>query len=154
MNDKKVLIIGVIALLFALSGGYYIMIASKTAPMPTPTPTQQEEVIPTLSQKDIGLTFVTRSDNKAVKFSLSNIKDIQSVDYEVTYTAKGNVPRGIIGTIEVTPQDEILESKYIDLGSCSSGKCRYDEGVSLVKLVLKITKTDGKVFQSESKLDI
>lgn len=155
MKDKKQIIaVLVLAVLLAISGGYYFLFANKSA-KPAPVPQQaEEEVIPTIVPDDLGLKFSARSDGKAVRFSIENIKDIQSVDYELSYLAKGDLPRGVIGHLDIKSTDTIIKSDYIELGSCSSGKCKYDEGVSLVKLILKITKTDGKTYQAEKELEL
>lgn len=154
-NNKILLLIVILILILLVGGGYYILIGSKNSStnqtaQAIPTP----EVIPTLNPEDLGLKLTARSDGKAVKFEITNIKDIESVEYELTYLAKGDIPRGTIGTVEIKPTDTKIETKYLDLGSCSSGKCKYDEGVTSVKLVLKITKKDGNVYSAEKSLDL
>ncbi len=153
MLQNKTLLIGGILVLFVLAGGgYYVFSANKPAQSTDVVQKVQEDVVPTIKPDDLGLTFTARSDNKAVKFIITNIKGITSVDYEISYTAKGDIPRGVIGRVETKSIDTQIETKYIDLGTCSSGKCKYDEGVTSVKLVLKITKTDGKNYSSEQTL--
>ena len=115
----------------------------------------QQEVIPTISPDELGLILTARSDKRAVTFEVTNIKGITVVDYEVSYLAKGSIPRGAIGHIEVKAGiTKIVPEKWIDLGTCSSGKCKYDEGVTSVKLILKIIKEDGKTYQAEKSLDL
>lgn len=155
LNKYKIIILLVLLVLILGGGSYYILIGSKSSSTNQTTqaiPTS--EVIPTLNPEDLGLKLTARSDGKAVKFEITNIKDIESVEYELTYLAKGNIPRGTIGTVEIKPTDTKIETKYLDLGSCSSGKCKYDEGVTSVKLVLKITKKDGNVYSAEKSLDL
>lgn len=155
LNKYKIIILIILGMLILFGGGYYILIGSKSSSMNQTTQTvPTPEVIPTINPDDLGLKLTARSDGKAVKFEISNIKDIESIEYELTYLAKGNIPRGTIGSIEVQPSDTKIETKYLDLGSCSSGKCKYDEGVTSVKLVLKITKKDGSVYSAEKSLDL
>lgn len=155
MKDKRqIIVVAVLVGLLLIGGGYYLLFANKSA---KPAPVQQqveEEVVPTIAIDDLGLEFTARSDGKAVRFSIDNIKDIQSVDYELSYMAKGNLPRGAIGSLDVKSSQTVLKSDYIELGSCSSGKCKYDEGVSSIKLILKITKADGKTYQAEKTLEL
>ena len=158
MQQKKIIIAGGVVLLLALLvGGYYLF--SAKAPQSLEEVTQEEEqqeevVIPTISPEDLGLIFVARADKKAVKFTITKIDGIESVDYEISYLANGDIPRGAIGRIEVKPNDKKIETNYIDLGTCSSGRCKYDEGMELVKLLLKIVKSDGKSYSTEQSLDL
>ncbi len=112
------------------------------------------QAIPTRTPKDIGLTMQARPDMKAVMFTISKTSGLQSVDYELTYTAEGNQNRGIIGTIVIKPEDSTVTSKYLDLGTCSSGVCKFDKGVKKVNLQLAVTKTDGTKFQVNDSLSL
>lgn len=155
MKNRNVIIgVAVLIAIILLFGAYYLF-SVRTAPKPAVVvPQASPEVIPTIIPEDLGLTLTARSDKRAIKFEITNIKDIASLDYEISYVAKGNIPRGAIGHIEVKPTDKKIETNYIELGTCSSGKCKYDEGVSRVSLILKITKTNGKVYQAEQSLEL
>lgn len=151
MNTKYLLLSGIVILL--IGGGVFVLNSNKTKPAPAPTATTEEEV-KKLNPDDIGLTFTARSDKKAVKFSISKIDDISNVDYEISYLAKGDIPRGAIGHADPKPGESKIETNYIDLGTCSSGKCKYDEGVTSVKLLLKVTKKDNTVYSVQKSLDL
>lgn len=152
----KILIITLVVLVL-LGGGYYLFLG-RTSSKPIPLQTQvPEEVIPTISPSDLGLVATLRDDKKAIKFEITNIKDIASVDYQISYTKEVNgeqVPEGLIGEVKVKPQDQKISINYREFGTCSSGKCRYDKVVSSIKLTLKITKTDGKVYQAEQIVEL
>lgn len=150
-NKQKRLIIGVVVLL-AIGAGYYFFLTPKSQPVVKP-PEIKDEVVPTIAPSDIGLTLIARDDKKAVKFAVAKASDIDSIDYEITYLAKGDIPRGAIGTVKVSGKGSV-ESNYIDLGTCSSGKCKYDEDIHNLKLLLKITKTDGKISSAQTSLDL
>lgn len=154
MKNKNVLIAGwIVVSLVLLGGGYYVFSLSTQKPSPVAAQSEiQEKVVPTVVPKELGLILSARADKKAVKFAISNVSGITSVEYEITYVAAGDIPRGVIGILEPTAGK--LESKYIDLGTCSSGKCKYDAGVTSVKFLLKITKTDGKIYQAEDTLSL
>lgn len=157
MQNKNVFIaLGVVIFLIVAGGGYFLFSQKPSEePAKTPEETEEEEVVvPTINPEDLGLTFVARNDKRAVKFTIIEISDIQSVDYEISYLAKGDIPRGAIGHIEVKPKDKNIETNYIDLGTCSSGRCKYDEAVESVKLILKIVKNDGKSYSAEKSLDL
>lgn len=121
-----------------------------------------EEVI-TLKPEDVGLKLVASANKRQVKFSLEKASDIKSIEYELSYEADstggsdegdgGRITRGVAGE-DTLDGDSTYESKYLDLGSCSSGTCRYDKGVTKVHLLLKLTKSDNKVYQVEQDLDL
>lgn len=153
MNNKNLLIGLSLAVLIILGGGYFVLFASKSKVSPAPT-AAPEEIVLTLKPEDIGLTLIARPDKKAVKFEIAKALDITAVEYQLTYIAKGDIPRGAIGNTEIKAGQDKIESNYIDLGTCSSNKCKYDEVISPVKLLLKVTKKDGKVYQVEASLDL
>ncbi len=154
MKNKNILVVLILVVLLVAGGGIFF-VANNSSQKPAPKlPSSQDEVIPTISPDKIGLTVSARDDKKAVKFSIANAAGIAGVDYEISYNAKGNIPRGAIGHLDGPKSAESIETKYIDLGTCSSGKCKYDEGVTSVKFTLKITMSDGKVYQTEKTLDL
>lgn len=144
---------GVVVFLAVAILGYLFFFSKKSSPKIADTSEIIEEVIPTISPENLGLKLTARGDKKAVKFVISQASSIDQLEYEITYIAKGDIPRGIIGSMSGTGENEI-ESKFFDLGSCSSGRCKYDEGVTSVKFVLKITKKDGKSYQTEDTLSL
>ncbi len=151
MKNNQKIIIGAIAVLIILiiGGGGYILSSKKAKPVSN-IPVQTEEVIPALTPDSIGLTLSMSSDKKKVIMEVSKTDDIDSLDYTLSYTSKGNVPRGVIGHVDVTTKGETVKKEII-MGTCSD-VCHYDKDVTNIKLVLKITKTDGKVYQSEKSL--
>ncbi|MBI2442575.1 MAG: hypothetical protein HYV40_01545 [Candidatus Levybacteria bacterium] len=164
MNKKVLIIISVVVVLALGIGGFvYTRNANQTLIEETDEGIL-DEVIPTLAPSDIGLEMVARADGRAVKLTLNNALDIQKIEFDLVYDAdqsgsfdegegEGKVTRNVTDELDVDGQSP-FETKYYDLGSCSSGKCRYDTGVTQVKVVMKVTKTDGKVFQVEDSLDL
>lgn len=150
--------VGVIALIFT-GIGLYVFNSSKAQTAAPQTPSEYEEEILTATPEEIGLEFMAKSDKKYVKFAINNPKDIEYVAYDIIYDAISNgnvVSQGLTGEVK---EDEIskdkIEINYRELGTCSTGgKCRFDEGVKKVTLVLKITKTDGKIYQVEKSIDL
>ena len=105
--------------------------------------------IPTISPDELGLTIEAGPKGQTVIVTVANITGISAIEYELQYLAEGSLPRGAIGQIDL---DNSPASKEITLGSCSD-VCHYDKNVSDIKVVLKITKDDGSVFQSSATLD-
>ncbi|MCL5970603.1 MAG: hypothetical protein M1450_03830 [Patescibacteria group bacterium] len=152
---SKTIIIVVLILAILGGGGFFFLSSNKSSQKPKKQePLIQEENLPSLSPEEIGLKTQVRDDKKAIKFEVANVKDITAIDYEISYLAKGEIPRGVIGHVEKNSGESSMSTKYIELGSCSSGKCKYDEGVTDLKLILKITKDDGKTYQAEQKIDL
>ncbi|MDP2649279.1 MAG: hypothetical protein Q8P10_00385 [bacterium] len=153
MKNKNLIIIAVV-LIVLIGTGFYFFLSKQSSPKEQTTQAQ-DEVIPTIAPSDLGLTTEIRDDSKAIKFEIANAKDIESIDYQISYTKEVNgeqLPEGLIGTAK--PEGGKIAIKYREFGTCSSGKCRYDTVVSAIKLTLKITKTDGKVYQSEISVEI
>lgn len=153
MKDKKILI-GIIALvvLLLLGGTYFVM--SRNANTEEEEFGSLEEELPSLSAEEVGLKMEALRGNQQVIFTLTKPDGITAVEYELTYFAEDGQQRAVIGTIEEEDLggSEIV-SKPLDLGSCSSGVCKYDKGVEKVDLLLKVTK-DDKDYQVKDSLSL
>lgn len=159
MKHKNFIILGVVFLLILFVGGYFLL-GNKTQPkLKEETRSVEEEVI-TLKPEEIGLQIMASANKKQVKFIINKLNGIQSIEYELSYEADAvsgdeqRISRGIAGEDVIKPGMKKYESKFLDLGSCSSGTCRYDTGVESVNLLLKLTKDDGKVYQVEDSLSL
>lgn len=154
--DKKVIIIVAVIVLLLLGGGGYLVMSKNSSGNIAPTPaSEEEEVVQEISPKDIGLELVLRPDKKAIKFVVTNASDIETVDYQISYSKEVDgeeVPEGLIG--DAKPANGKIEINYRELGTCSSGVCRYDKVSSPIKITLKVTKTDGKVYKAEDSIEI
>lgn len=157
MKDTKMLLIIGVVLILLVGGGLFVLSSNKSGSNAETTEEESTEIeqeqILTLKPEEIGLEVSVRADKKAVKFVINKPDGITAVEYEIKYEAEGGIPRGAIG--QVTPEEgaSTIESKFIDLGSCSSGKCKYDTGVTEVMFVLKVTKSD-KIYQIEKSLEL
>jgi hypothetical protein len=150
LKDKRILIAGVVLILIVAGIGIFLFFNStstKQAQNVNETPTQTPQ-IPTISADSIGLTLKPGIGGKTVLVSISNTNGIKAIDYELSYISKGNIPRGAIGSFDLTKK---TVSKEIILGTCSD-VCHYDTDISNIKIILKITKNDGKVYQSQAFL--
>ena len=143
------------AALIALVGGGYLALSSnskKETPKEIVSESQQplEETVSVLSPEDLGLSLKPISANKKLLMEIEKTDDISSLDYELSYTSIGNIPRGVIGHIDVKTGKKILQE--IVLGTCSD-VCHYDKEVSDIKLVVKVTKLDNKEYLVEKTLE-
>lgn len=164
MKNKNIIIAGIVAaIIIIVGGGFFLLNKSKSTSQTTnATINQTGGAIQTLSAKDIGLTFSASPDNKKVQFTVSNLSDVTAISYELTYQADSTlaekqegadatVQRGITGDAKLGASS--YTSPWLDLGTCSSGTCRYDTGVTSVDLILKVSK-NGKDYQVEQKLSL
>lgn len=151
MNKKTLIpLIAVIALILIGGGVYLLSQKNNSNSFSVIEPTI--EIIPTIMPSDIGLTLTSSKDGKKVYMEITNTKDLTGVDYELSYTATDDIPRGAIGHIDVeTPGQKIKQE--IVLGTCSD-VCHYDEDVKDLKLIVKVTKTNGMVYQAEAEIEL
>src|SRR3990167_5670537 len=98
MQQRNVLVSAIIVLIIIIvGGGYYFFFAKATKPQEQQLLAGQEETIPAIKPDDLGLKFVLRNDKKAAKFTIENGKDIESVEYQISYLKEINgeeVPEG------------------------------------------------------------
>lgn len=166
MPRKKIIpiFIAVVVILLLSGGGWYFFYYTKPHVQAVQN-TNQDQVIKKLSAQDLGLTLSSSSNKQQIQFTIGNLSGIQAVEYQATYEADstaaeiaegGNprVDRGITGEANLGSGSSNYTSPWLDLGSCSSGTCHYDTGVTSVDLTLKITKNDGSIYQAEQSLSL
>lgn len=147
MNKKVivVLIVTVLMILGVLGAVGLKSLAKKDTIEEIPTPTV---ALPTVSES-IKVDLTAKNDNKIVNLKIGGVPvDIDTIEYELTYTTGTGLPRGVLGRIKTDGKSSITRND-IDLGTCSRGKCVYDTGVTEINLSLKFNSTDGNssVFQ-------
>lgn len=150
LKDKKILSILGILIAIALIGGGLFFFLNNSSDSDSPS----DEFIdasnlPELSPEDIGMVVTVREDNQAVMFELTKADDIEHVEYTIEYeaqTEEGIANQGIFGEMNIG-KDGITETDFREFGTCSAGKCRYDDVVSDITINLKVTKKDGKEYQ-------
>lgn len=151
MNNKKLVTFLAVGLVILIGGAFLVLSSSKRAEPPQEQ-VPVEEQITVIKPEDIGLVLSATSDNRKVILEVANTKDITGLDYELSYTSKGDIPRGVIGHIDIKQAGKSVKQE-ITLGTCSD-VCHYDEDVSDIKLILKVAKTDGTTSQVEKSLEL
>lgn len=151
MNNKKLITFLAIGLI-ALVGGSFLVMSGNKKTEPPQEQAPVEEQITVIKPEDIGLVLSATSDNRKVILEVASTKDITGLDYELSYTSKGDIPRGVIGHIDIKQAGKSVKQE-ITLGTCSD-VCHYDEDVSDIKLILKVAKTDGTTSQVEKSLEL
>lgn len=154
-QNKPLLGVVLIIALGILISGLYFLAPKNKSNLNNPTSSFDEQ-IETISPKEIGLEVTVRSDNRAIMFEITKPDGIKHVEYQITYTKDldgEEVSEGIFGEMNIA-EDGITKTDFREFGTCSSGRCRYDQGVRDVKIILKITKDDGKVYSAEKSVEL
>lgn len=85
------------------------------------------------------------ADGHWLKLSITKIlSSAASMDYELLYQLPDGRTQGVPGTIKLTGQDKI--ERDLLMGSESSGKFRYDEGVKEGTLTIRFRNDAGKLI--------
>jgi hypothetical protein len=149
IKDKKFLgIIGVVIALLVLAAGAFFVFGNDPE-TEDPYDSMESTSLPELSPEDIGMVVTVRDDNRALMFELTKAEDIEYVEYIIEYVAEteeGTANQGIFGEMNIG-KDGITETNFREFGTCSAGKCRYDNVISDVTINLKVRKTDGKEYK-------
>jgi len=156
MKKSNILLIGgAVLVLIVIFGGLFILLRGGKG---------EEEFVPVETKKvsakeitpeEIGLTLTPISNNQKIRIEIAKVDGISSFEYELSYDATENgetVPRGAIGELEVVGGKKV--SHDIDLGSCSSGTCKYDKGVTEVSAVVRVNYTDGQTAVAEMSVSL
>jgi len=151
-KDKKILIAIVVALLVVIAVVLYFVFTRGGSSFKTTQNPEEEAilVIPTIEPEEIGFDLSSGKQGKTVILEVAKTDGLEVVEYTLSYQDAEGIERGAYGQLDL---DETPAIKEITLGTCSD-VCHYDEGVESVKIVLKITKTDGKVYQLEKTIDL
>lgn len=108
-------------------------------------PKEVENTTVTLSLNERPVAFLTPSaDGHWLKLSVTKIlSSVASMDYELLYQLPDGRTQGVPGTIKLTGQNTI--ERDLLMGSESSGKFRYDEGVKEGTLTIRFRNDAGKL---------
>ncbi|MBI5465522.1 hypothetical protein HY946_02840 [Candidatus Gottesmanbacteria bacterium] len=144
---KKPALILVSVLFIVILGGIFLfkdrIFPKKEELAPTPTPSAHF-TLPEQKEERIEVDLTPRYDKKAVILKISKIPtDVTSIDYELSYEAKGGLPRGVLGKVDIKAGQQTILREIL-LGTCSRNVCVYDEGVKKVSLTLKFNKSSGQ----------
>jgi len=107
---------------------------------------EDEDTLIEVSLEERPIASLTPTDDGHwLKLIIDNIViDAASLDYELLYKLPDGRTQGVPGTIKLTGQDSI--ERDLLLGSESSGKFRYDEGVEQGTLTLKFRNDKGQLI--------
>jgi hypothetical protein len=153
-NNRNMYIAGAVIVVLLLLGGYMVLGKNTSAKPEETSAVEEEQQVQKADPKDYGLTVSFRKDTHAIKFSLSNLKDIKHIEYQIPYkhdTADGEVSEALFGEAD-TEGKPTYETDYRLFGTASSGVERFHEVKYPVQLTLKLTKNDGSILQVEQEI--
>jgi hypothetical protein len=156
--------LGIVILLILGVGGFFLISGSSSSKSSENLPVD-DNVVQTLTPSAIGLKLEASPDNKKIRFTIAKASNIQSIEYELIYNAnstaqelsegaQARVQRGITGQQDINPGTSTYQSSWLILGSQSANVVRYDTGVKGVSITLKVTETDGKIYQVQDSLNL
>ena len=149
LKNKKVIAAVAVFVVLIIAGGALFLFKNQSSSGSTPDDLIATSDLPELSPEEIGMVVTVRKDKKALMFELTKADDIARVEYTIEYEKDldgETVPEGIFGEMNIG-EDGITKTDFREFGTCSAGRCRYDNVVSDVTIVLKVTKKDGKEYQ-------
>lgn len=131
--------------LIVTGGAFWLLKGSKQTTNQTEQQDKKEEIVQELPIDQRPYVAMTpRADGKEFHLTVEKFPaGIQSFDYELNYQTSAGVGEGVFGTVKLKGESKI--ERDLLLGSCSSGKCRYHEGVEEGKLTLRLRDTAGKL---------
>lgn len=144
MNKALPILLVVVIILGLIGGGAFFFFKSSTKAPISKMQEDEEAVkdIPLEQRPYISLT--PRTDGHELHLSVSKIPSgIATVEYDVFYTNADGVNQGATGSGKLNGGTTL--ERDILLGSCSSGKCKYDEGVEKGTFTLKLRDSKGKL---------
>lgn len=154
MKNRKIIIgIGVFVLIVLAGVAFFLLSSNKDSSKQVAEEQglEVEEKVNVILAEDIGLALGKNVDNTKVIMEIEKTDDILSLDYELSYLAKGDISRGVIGRIENKTPGKPIKQEIV-LGTCSD-VCHYDEDVTNITLLLKVVKKDNVVYSVEKSLD-
>lgn len=128
-------------------GGVWFFTRSKEKVAPGGgTKKSQEQVVKELPLEERPFVSLTpRLDGHEFHLIISNIPGgTDSVEYELVYKVASGVTQGVPGTVKLSGKTSL--ERDLLLGTCSSGRCRYDEGVEKGAFTLRLRDEDGKLI--------
>jgi len=151
MNNKKLYLIGGAAVIVVVLLGSVIMfLNSRSVSQSGGGKVNQEEIenLIELSAEDVGLSLSSQKNNQQLVMELTKLSDIESFEYELSYDAiEGgeSVSRGTFGSgPNPDEKGKSVIKRVMDLGTCSSGVCKYDKGVKKVLFQLRVNLKSGE----------
>jgi len=124
-------------------GAFFVLKGKNSQNTPTDGSNQDETVPEIALEKRPVVSLTPSADGHYLKLEIQKILiKADTLDYELTYKVPDGRTQGVPGTVKLTNTDNIV--KDLLLGSESSGKFRYDEGVEGGNINITFRNQNGK----------
>lgn len=146
LNRRQALLIFLVVILgIATAGGVFWFVKGVTE-KPTTTGLGKTEALRELPLSERPFASMTpRTDGHEFKLAISKIPSgTDTLEYELVYKNSDGVTQGVPGSVKLKGATTL--ERNLLLGSCSSGKCKYDEGVEKGTLTLRLRNADGELI--------
>lgn len=93
------------------------------------------------------------SDKHTLVVNFSNLGNFKTLEYELTYLTKDEIPQGVPSSPVDLNGSLVLERELL-LGTCSgtvTKKCRYDEQVHEITFTVRYTDKEGNLYTQSVK---
>lgn len=134
-----VIIIVVVALLLVIGGFWFWR--SRRAGEAEPGLEPEGVLIETTLEERPFITLTPSSDGHWLTIDVTRIQNADSLEYELLYNTESGATQGSINSVEL--KGETTYSKRILLGSESSGRYKYDEGVTQGTVTVRLRGGPG-----------
>lgn len=135
----------VIVGLGVIGGAFYFLTRATKPPVDSEEVVEEEIVQELPLDQKPHVMLVPREDGHELNLTVSKIpQGTASLEYELVYQSASGVTQGVPGTIKDLSSGSSIERKLL-LGSCSSGKCKYDDGVEKGTFTLRLRDGKGKL---------
>lgn len=146
MNKSLSILLIVVIALGIIGGGAFWLFKKSTAPVQDQAVQQDDEAsAPELNMDQRPYVSLTPSvDGHNLHLTAKKIPaNTISLEYTIKYTNAQGVNQGAFGEGKTNGSTSL--DRDVLLGSCSSGKCKYDEGVEDGTLTIALRDGDGKL---------
>lgn len=152
--NKRQIVIGV-AILVLLIGGIVVFGLRKSIGTSTQTSASQptDTIMPTVDSSVI-VQLTPQNGGKQINLSVDNMPNgTTTMEYEISYKATNREAPGIFSVLTLDSGERNWE-KTFDVGTCSSGKCIYDQVDGPMKVRLKFSGNYGdKLFEKDFNIN-
>ncbi|MAG59694.1 hypothetical protein CMO96_02815 [Candidatus Woesebacteria bacterium] len=141
---RPLLILIIVVLGLATAGGAFWFLGGSREDS-SKEEAMEEKVSDELPMEDRPFVSLTpTSDGHEFSLSVSGIpRGLESLEYELVYKVSSGITQGVPGSVKLKGKRSI--TRDLLLGTCSSGKCRYDKGVKDGTFTLRLRDDDGKL---------
>lgn len=146
--------IGAVLIVILIAGFIFLQNSKKTSEIVEEDSIEEQAI--EISPEDIGLTLTPNAANTEITMEITDVSKFNSFEYEMNYDAEVEgevVPRGAIGSGEVESGETTI-TRDITIGTCSSGKCKFDTGVTKVSFIIRLNLKDGQTGIVKKDLDL